>query len=226
MTQLFNTDFLTNDIPSESVDLVVTDPPYKIVGGGSTTPKGGVFDKAQNTNVVSGKLFNNNAIEFSEWLPEIYRVLKNGTHAYIMCNGRNIAALQDVAEQVGFVFQNLLVWDKGRLNPNRYYMMRCEFILMLRKGKARTINYPGMSNMFSVPNKISKRLHPTEKPVGLMEIFIQNSSNARDTVLDPFMGAGSTGVASVRLGRHFIGYEIDEKYFDIARGRIEVNVPQ
>ena len=223
---IHNTDFLTNGIPSESVDLVVTDPPYKIIRGGSTTPKGGVFDRAQNTNVTSGKLFRNNEIEFSDWIPEIYRVLKDGTHAYIMCNGRNLACLQTEAERAGFVFQNLLVWDKGRLNPNRYYMMRCEFILMLRKGKARTINNPGMSNLFSVPNKFGKRLHPTEKPVGLMEIFIQNSSNAGDTVLDPFMGAGSTGVASVQLGRNFIGYEIDERYFDIARGRIEVNVPQ
>lgn len=223
---IYNADFLTNDIPSESVDLIVTDPPYKIVGGGCTTIKGGIFDKGINSNVKDGTLFDNNGIEFSEWLPEIYRVLKNGTHAYIMCNGRSIAALQDAAEQAGFTFQNLLIWDKGNVTPNRYYMQRCEFVLMLRKGKARTINCPGMSNLLSVPNKIGKRLHPTEKPVGLMEIFIQNSSNAGDTVLDPFMGAGSTGVASARLGRRFIGYEIDERYFDIARGRIGVNVPQ
>lgn len=177
-------------------------------------------------NVTSGKLFRNNEIEFSDWIPEIYRVLKDGTHAYIMCNGRNLASIQVEAIRAGFIFQNILVWDKGRLNPNRYYMMRCEFILMLRKGKARTINNPGTGNLLTVPVKVGKRLHPTEKPVELMEIIIQNSSNAGDTVLDPFMGAGSTGVASMRHGRHFIGYEIDERYFDIARGRIGVNVPQ
>lgn len=68
---------------------------------------------------------------------------------------------------------------------------------------------------------MGNKKHPTEKPISLMGILVTNSSNAGDVVLDPFMGAGSTGVASLETGRKFIGCEIDEKYFDVAKERIE-----
>lgn len=68
---------------------------------------------------------------------------------------------------------------------------------------------------------MGNKKHPTEKPSSLMGIFVTNSSNAGDIVLDLFMGAGSTGVASLETGRKFIGCEIDEKYFDVAKERIE-----
>ena len=66
-----------------------------------------------------------------------------------------------------------------------------------------------------------KRYHPTQKPVELIEKIIQKSSNEGDTVLDPFMGSGTTGVACVNTNRNFIGIEIDEEYFKIAEKRIE-----
>lgn len=210
---------LMKDIPDNSVDLVATDCPYHIVPGGCTN-KGdgnGIFQK---DNASDGKLFAHNEIEFSEWLPDVYRVLKSGTHCYIFCNGRNLMRLQSEAEKVGFEYQNLLIWDKGNVTPNRYYMGACEFILMLKKGKSRTINNPSCSNILRVKNKIGKKYHPTEKPVQLMQILIENSTNTGDTVLDPFMGSGSTGVACVNTGRNFIGIELDEQYFNIAQDRI------
>lgn len=221
MIRIENRDFLSNDIPDSSIDLVITDPPYKIGGGGCTTIKGGIFDTRINQHVGAGKMFSHNEITFSDWIPEAYRVLKDGTHAYIMCNGRNIANLQAEAEKAGFTFQNLLVWNKGNVTPNRYYMQKCEFILMLRKGKARTRNNPGSNNLLEIPNIIGKKQHPTEKPVELMKIMIENSSNPGETVLDPFIGAGSSGIAALQLGRSFIGYEIDKKYYEIASARID-----
>ena len=162
---------LMKNIPDGSIDLVATDCPYHIVSGGCTNKgKGdGIFQKE---NASGGKLFEHNDIEFSEWLPEVYRVLKPATHCYIFCNGRNLAQLQSEAEKVGFVFQNTLVWDKGNVTPNRYYMGACEFILMFRKGKARTINNRGCSNILRVKNKVGKKYHPTEKPVDLMRVLI------------------------------------------------------
>ena len=64
-------------------------------------------------------------------------------------------------------------------------------------------------------------MHDTEKPVDLMKVLVENSSNEGDVVLDPFMGIGSTGVAAVQLNRQFIGCEIDKKYYDIAEQRIK-----
>lgn len=192
-------------LPSESIDLVVTDCPYHIVAGGcSNIPRkdepSGIFNR-RNTftqkNAKSGKLFDNNDVEFKDWLPEIYRIVKPNSHVYIMINARNLKELQSECEKVGFKFQQLIVWNKGNATPNRYYLNSCEFILMLRKGNARNINNMGTKNILSVPNIRGNKTHPTEKPVNLMKILIENSSNENDIVLDPFFGTGSTLIACV-----------------------------
>jgi site-specific DNA-methyltransferase (adenine-specific) len=231
--KLYNDDCLKvlKDIPDESIDLVCTDCPYHIVQGGCTTglygnPSGVLnhdYTKATEDTEYTrqGKIFKHNDIKFEEWLPEIYRVLKQDTHCYIMVNARNLAELQTKAEKVGFQFQNILIWFKNNATPNRYYLNAYEMILMLRKGKAKNINNMGTKNVLQINNIIGNKLHPTEKPVGLMKILIENSTVGGDLVIDPFMGAGSTGVACKELGRDFIGIEIDEKYFKIAQKRIE-----
>ncbi len=223
--QLFNDDCLNilNTIPDEIIDLVVTDCPYKIVRGGCTTEKnatGGMLNGLSSECVKGGKLFEHNEINFKDWLPDIYRVLKPNTHCYIMINPRNLKELWEVAESVGFIFQNILIWDKGNVIPNRYYMNAYEMILMLRKGKARNINNMGDANILRIPNVVRNKQHPTEKPAELMKVMILNSSNEGDTILDPFMGVGGVGIACMQANRDFIGIEIDEKYFKIAEERI------
>ncbi len=227
---LYNDDCLTilKQIPDKSIDLVVTDCPYRIVSGGCTNiPRkdepSGIFNRRNaftQKNSKSGKLFDHNDIKFEQWLPDVYRVLKEDSHCYIMINARNLKDLQTQAEKVGFVFQQLLVWNKGNATPNRYYLNACEFILMLRKGKAKNINNMGTKNILSIPNIKGGKSHPTEKPVELMSILIENSSSEGDVVLDPFMGSGSTGLASIGSNRNFIGMEIDPTYFNTANERI------
>ena len=162
----------------------------------------GIFNDADPTTYTKqGKLFKFNDIEFSDWLPDIYRVLKSETHCYIMINPRNLKELQQSCEDVGFVFQQLIVWDKGNATPNKYYLNAYELILMLRKGKAMNINNMGTKNILRVPNIIKTKQHPTEKPYELMKILIENSSNEGQIVLDPFMGVGATGVAAKKNGQ-------------------------
>ncbi len=234
--KLYNDDCLKvlKDIPDESIDLVCTDCPYHIVQGGCTTgaygnPSGVLnhdYSKNESEDIEftrQGKLFKHNDIMFEEWLPEVYRILKQDTHCYIMVNARNLAELQIKAESVGFKFQNILIWFKNNATPNRYYLNAYEMILMLRKGKAKNINNMGTKNVLQINNIIGNKKHPTEKPVELMKILVENSSGGGQLVLDPFMGAGSTGVACKNLGRDFIGIEIDEKYFKIAKERLEEN---
>lgn len=243
--KLYNEDCLgvLKQLPDECIDLVCTDCPYHICAGGVTIEErkdetsGCLRKRAKFDNtscgkrwvkkdgdvpccVRNGKMFGNNDIKFEQWLPEIYRVLKQDTHCYIMINARNLCELQTKAENAGFKFQNLLVWDKGNATPNKWYMQCCEFVLMLRKGKAKNINNLGSKTLLSVPNIIGKKLHPTEKPEALMKILIENSTQPGDLVLDPFMGAGSTGLAAKHTERRFIGCEIDEKYAQIATDRI------
>ena len=221
-------------IPDGSVDMVLTDCPYKIVAGGCTkvplkNDVRGIFDKRKTEkrtdlvdDVRTGKMFANNDIVFSDWLPDLFRVLKENSHCYIMINSRNLSILQNEAEKVGFKFQNLLIWDKGNVTPNRWYMQGYECVLMLRKGKAVKIHKLGTSNMLRVPNIIGKKVHPTEKPSELMGIMIENSSVDGETILDPFMGSGTTGVACKNLNRNFIGIELDKDYYEIAKKRIGI----
>lgn len=179
-------------------------------------------DNDSTTYARQGKLFKHNEIKFNEWLPEIYRVLKQNTHCYIYINPRNLKELQIEAEKVGFKYQQLIVWKKNNATPNKYYLNSYELILMLRKGNAKNINNLGTKNILEVNNILGgKKTHPTEKPVELNKILIENSTNERDIVLDCFMGTGSTGVACKELNRNFIGIEIDEKYYNIAKQRIE-----
>ena len=237
MIDLYNGDCLEimKAIPDNSIDLVATDCPYKIVSGGCRKiPKdgeretSGILTSRHKDNkrtdwvddVRTGKMFANNDIEFKDWLPDVYRVLKDKAHCYIMVNSRNLAELQKQAELAGFKFQNLLVWDKGNVTPNRYYMQGFECILMLRKGGAKNINNLGSSNILKVPNIIGNKTHPTEKPIDLMRILIENSTQPNEIVLDPFMGSGSTMIACLNTNRKGIGIELDKHYFDIAQKRI------
>ena len=167
------------------------------------------------------KLFKHNDIKFSDWLPHVYRVLKPNCHCYIMINGRNLKELQVEAEKVWFKYQQLLVWDKGNATPNRYYLNALEFILMLRKWWAKSINEMWTKNILRVPNIIGNKKHPTEKPVELMEILIRNSTKEWEIVLDPFMWAWATAIACKNLKRNFIGCEIDERYYNICQDRLK-----
>lgn len=203
--------------PDNHFDCLVTDCPYRISSGGSTGHDS--FLRTDKKNLQSGRLFEHNEIEFSDWLPEVYRVLKSKSHAYIMVNGRNLSKLQSDAESVGFRFQNLLVWKKNNQTPNRYYMQQAEFILMLRKGKARNINSMGISNILEVPVVINRH-HPTQKPIELMQILIENSTDQGNVVLDPFAGSGTTGLACMRSKRKFVMIEKDPRYYEVALQRI------
>ena len=105
-------------------------------------------------------------------------------------------------------------------------MGQFEYIIMLRKGKDRTINNCGTSDILSVPNKKTKgvdgnNIHNCEKPIELMRILIQNSSNEGEIILDPFMGSGTTAIAAIRTKRNFIGFELQKEYFDMAEKRIK-----
>lgn len=208
-------------IPDNSIDLVVTDPPYKTTSRGNAGTSGGMLQKEINKK---GQVFKHNNIKPQEYIPELYRVLKDGSHCYIMTNHVNLQEMINVATESGFKFVKCLIWDKGNKIMGQYYMSSFEYILFLRKGKAKRINNCGTADILRVPNiklkgEDGKNLHDTEKPVELMKIMIDNSSNEGDIVFDPFMGIGSTGVACLELNRRFIGVELDEQYFPIAKYR-------
>ena len=201
---------------SGSIDLIVTDPPYKVTSRGSSGGTGGMLKSDINK---SGMVFKHNTIKFDDWLPECFRVLKDGGHAYFMTNNKNLLPMLQAVENAGFKIFKTIIWAKNTAITNMYYMDSHEYIIFCRKGKARKINNCGTKSVLSFDNPRNKT-HPTEKPVELMEVLVGNSSQENDIILDPFMGSGSTGVAAKNLNRRFIGIELDPDYFAIAKERI------
>ena len=216
--KLYNDDCLNvlKDIEDNSIDLVVTDPPYEVITGGRN---GGVKGKPSGI-LTENKQLMKSIPKADLWLSECFRVMKDGTHIYIMTNTLNLTNYLNIINSVGFKLHNLLVWNKNNTTPNRWYMKNCEYVIFARKGFAKSINNPSSQTVHNFDNIIGNKKHPTEKPVDLMKLYVENSSQVGDTVLDPFMGVGSTGVACKELGRNFIGVELDKQYFDIAESRI------
>lgn len=199
------------------VDCIVTDPPYKLTSGGNTMGEmQGIFSKDRYDN--SGSIVECD-IDWPDFMPAIYDCLSRG-HAYIMCNNRHVQNMLNAAESAGFNFHNLLVWDKITATPNRWYMKNLEFTGLFYKGKAQFINDCGSKQLIRCP-QVDESDHPTEKPVALMQHYIENSTQAGQVVFDPFMGSGTTGIACVSIGRKFIGIEKDEKHFKTACTRIQ-----
>ena len=224
MGKLINGDAIDfmKTLEDESVDLIVTDPPYKVTARGNAGNSGGMM---QSKLSMQGKIFKHNDIRPIEYIPEFYRLLKDGSHCYIMTNHVNLQEMLNTATECGFHFIKSLIWNKGNKIMGTYYMSQFEYILFFRKGKGKKINKCGTADILNVPNKKTKgedgkNIHDTEKPVELMKILIENSSQEGELVLDPFLGVGATAIACKELNRDYIGIELDEKYYNIACKRV------
>lgn len=196
---------ILNRIESNTFDLLITDPPYRVISGGKPKKKG------QPSGMLSkndGKIFKHNDIKFSEWVPEVYRVLKEGAHAYIFTNLLNLWELKSACVEAGFKIHNLLVWEKNNAVVNRWYMKNCEYVLFLRKGAAKAIIDSGSKTVHQFQNIIGNKLQPTEKPSELLQFYANNSSSVGDWVLDPF--GGSLSLARTLLGTGIKTFSIEK----------------
>lgn len=199
------------------VDLVATDPPYLLTSGGDPVTArglGGWLGGYGNSGEVVAC-----DITWDEIMSLSYGALGTDGDAYFMANDKNVNLAWNAALAAGFSVHNLLVWDKMTVVMNRWYMKNLEFVLYCWKGRAKMIRDPSSKQLAAIPN-VRDDGHPTVKPVGLFAHYIRNSSDAGQTVLDPFMGIGSSGSAAVSLGRKFVGIEIEQRYFDEACRRI------
>ena len=207
---------LIKSLPDNSVDLVVIDPEYQMDehgGGGAFGNKKRPFQNEVD-KLASGL---KNDILF-----ELTRVMKK-TNIYIFCNKNQVRQYLNY-----FVNQNIdiLVWHKTNPIPrnNNKYLSDLEYIIFARDEGIPLYNtYHTSSKLFQTTiNKDDKNEydHPTIKPLWIVKTLIENSSKEGDVVLDTFMGSGTTAVASKELGRNFIGFEIDPRYYQIATDRV------
>ena len=211
------------DLPDNSIDLIVTDPPYLI----ENTKAGGHSELAKSIQKMNDEIQEEDLTEGyePEILDEMVRVMKN-INCYIWCNGKQIPAYFDYfVNKLGCAF-DIIIWNKTNATPlfNNKYLTDKEYCLYFRKGGyCCPPDYESAKTVYYQPINIKdKNLwhHPTIKPLNIIINLIKNSSKKGDTVCDPFMGSGTTGVAAAMLDRNFIGMEKSEKHFHTSQVRI------
>ena len=225
LDKIYNKDCLEFmvELPNESIDLIATDPPYRLTSRGSSGTMSGYWTEDRT---LKGKIFAHNDIDIKDYIGEFYRILKADSHCYIMCNNLNLPHFFDVISNSEFKFIKLLAWDKQTKICGQWYMGQIEHIFMLRKGRGLPINHCGTRDLLSFHNKRDKNqdgtnIHDSQKPIGLMRVLVENSSQVGGIVLDPFMGSGTTAIACIQSNRHFIGFELDKQYYSVAVNRIQ-----
>ncbi len=229
----------------ETFDLIFADPPYFLSNGGITCQAGRMVsvDKGKWDKALS--LEDMHAFNVS-WLRECRRVLKPNGTIFISGTAHNIYSVGYALQALGYKIINDIAWYKVNPPPNlscRYFVHATETVLWAKRdASARHVfNYeemkalgdpmPGrqMQSLWRIPPPAphEKRYgkHPTQKPERLLERIIRAASNPGDLVLDPFSGSGTTGVVAARLGRAYVGFELDESYMGVSVKRImdEVN---
>ncbi len=214
-------------INDNSVDLIITDPPYNVASPNRRTFSRGkpvrTSDKFGHWDTLHP--FDHELLML-QTLTHAYRVLKPGRSLYLFAALQQQGLLIGKAIERGFVYRNHLVIIKKnplpQLNSNNW-RNAFELCVYFTKGKAGPFNFPSQQECVNVfPYAIGKKqsTHPTEKPVAFIERLVQVGSNKGDLVVDPFMGSEITAVASAKLGRKFIGFERESDYIAMARKRL------
>ena len=199
-------------IPDGSIDAIITDPPYFL--GMTHNGQKGCFNDLAICKPFYQKLFT-----------EYKRVLKPDGCVYFFCDWRSYAFYYPLFDSV-LGARNMLVWDK-QSGAGNFYTYQHELVIFTTKRNAFNVKetkniITGIRSFSTGAKKTNgEKVHPTQKPIELIEKFILDSTDAGDTVLDSFAGSGTTGVACINTDRKFIGMELDDQYFNIAKQRIE-----
>ena len=202
-------------LPSASIDLVVTDPPYESLEKHRAI---GTTTRLKHSKASSNDWFDIFPNErFPELFAEVYRVLRRNTHFYLFCDPETMFVAKPLAEAAGFRFWKPVIWDKCRIGMGYHYRSRYECILFFEKGK-RKLNDLGVADIISVPRIVGG--YPAEKPAAVSQVLVRQSTQPGEIVADPFMGSGSAGVAAVQNERDFLGNDLCEEAVDIVRRRL------
>lgn len=233
--KLYNMDCIAamRKIKRETVDLIVTDPPYNL----------GNFMINRDTNL--SKMRDNffgtagwDNMDFNDWKKSMNsffrsaaRVMKSGGSMIVFMSIIKVETIIKLAEMHGFYYKTTGIWHKTNPMPrnmNLHFVNSTEaWIYFTYKTRTGTFNNHGVMLHDFIETSVTPNgerkygKHPTQKPENLINHFVEVLSNENDWVLDPFMGSGTTGVVSKRGNRNFIGIELNEEYYNIAYERIE-----
>lgn len=214
-------EFLQNNM---KVNHIITDPPYNISQDNNFSTM-----KNPRKGVDFGEWDKD--FDLYNWISDYSNLLDKNGSIIIFCSYRFISHIIDKLESSGLVVKDVIIWKKSNPMPrniDRRYVQDTEFAVWAVKKNAKWIfNKPTdksyLRSCYETPTVSGKEKtnHPTQKSLKLMENIIKVHTNENDIILDPFMGSGSTGVASIKNNRKFVGIELDKEYFNIANDRLE-----
>lgn len=229
LNKIYNMDCLEgmSKLPDNSIDLMVTDPPYLHVKGGMKSKKYNTGTwKAESEMVTKLSDFGENEIyEFLDIaIPKMKKV-----NMFIFCSKLQLQYYFSYIKKHKLKY-DLLVWDKVKysMKSTKFFTSDIEYIVRIyqdgvslqkvlnEEGSKADINYYLKRQAYEQP----RGKHETEKPVELISKYIQLASSENDLIVDPFMGSGTTAIACKRQNRNYIGFELSEEYCDIAEQRL------
>lgn len=206
------------DIDDESVDLIVTDPPY-LIGYKTNVRK----DKQHKFCRTIDNDDKNSEEMIRRYIMECHRIMKNNTAMYMFCSPDRVEIFKLMLQKI-FKIKNIIVWVKnnGTMGDLKaQFGKKYEMIFLVNKGRA-FFNGKRITDVWEEKRVAGKnQLHQNQKPLRIIELAIEKHSNENEIVFDGFAGSGTTGVACKNLNRRYILIEKDEEYFEIAKRRID-----
>lgn len=214
---------LIEKLEDNSVNAIITDPPYNIAKKNNFTTMG-----------RAGIDFGDWDKEFDEiaWIEKAIPKIKKGGNIVVFCDMRQFTPIIEKMESLGCEFKDVIRMVKSNPMPrnrDRRFIFDTEFALyFIKKGAKWTFNRldekyerPLIETTVTPKSQKVDKGHPTQKPLYAMEWLLERLTNEGDTILDPFMGSGTTGVACLNTNRNYIGFELDEEYYNKSLDRIE-----
>ena len=209
-------------IPSNSVDVLVSDPAYSGMNKKLKLGRGRIVGEYKNKSEGGSKWFeefDDTEENYTQFLVEAKRILKKSTgHLYLMFDSFSLLTLGPVVRQ-NFDVKNLITWDKVNIGMGHYYRRRHEFILFATNGNTRKIRNRQFPDIWRF-KRIHASKYPTQKPVEVFQTMLYASTEPGFTVCDPFLGSGSSAIAAIKNDCNFIGCDIAERSLDISSTRV------
>lgn len=209
-------------LPSNSIDLIVTDPAYSGMNNKLQLGKGRIVGNYSDKGKDNGKWFGefeDSEENYKKFLSECKRVLKKSTgHIYIMFDSYSLLSLGGIVRQ-HFDVKNIITWDKVNIGMGHYYRRRHEYIIFATNNNTRKIKNRKFPDVWRF-KRIHNSDYPTQKPVEVFQAMIYASAEKGFTVCDPFLGSASSAIAAIKNNCNFIGCDISEKSIEISTSRI------
>lgn len=205
-------------LPNNCVDIIVTDPAYSGMNQKMKFGNGRIVGQYQKEgNGKWFKEFHDTEENYSAFLTECKRVMKSDSSIYIMFDSFSLLSLGKLVRDF-FDVKNIIVWDKVNLGMGHNFRRRHELIIYASKGKSKIVSR-SLPDIWQV-KRITRAKYPTQKPVEIFEKMISASVTQGAVVCDPFIGGGSSAIASLRNGCYFIGSDVSPNACSITRDRI------